>query len=237
MANAPQVQTLAQIMADLAPGVQGQQQVIQQQQQGLAAKYGAQKTGLEAEKVRGFNTINNQAVGRGGSFSGVPVDEQSDYLSTKYLPAVAGLEMQQNEEDMGLQKSLADINAGVYQSAFERQGSQQSNLNSWNMQQQSLEAQAREAELDRQATAREAAASRAASAPKELSPQDAALGVINGAVSNGADINSNVFQLARDAYRRAGGNSSNFASEFWKYVPQSANQDNSASGWKSYYYG
>lgn len=237
MAQAPQVQSLAQIMNDLTPSIQGQQDLITQQQNALPGKYNSQRTALNAEKVRGFNDINTQATGRGVAFSGIPLDEQATYLSTKYLPGLQAIDQQQNDEFMDLSKQSAALYSSLYDKAFDERSKQQSALNSWNLTQMQIEADAKQKELDRQAAAREAAADRAANAPKNLSPNDAALAVINGAISNGADVSANVFQLARDAYRRAGGDVGKFASDFWKYVPQSANQDNSASGWKAYYYG
>ena len=243
MAEAPKVQTVAEIMAELAPSTQGQQDVIAKQKAGLTTKYNAQRSGIEAAKVQGFNQINDQATGRGLAFSGIPLDEQANYLSTRYLPGMQQADFQQNEEGLAFDQQSAQLYTGMFDKAFGERSNQNSNLNSWNLQQQQLEATARENQLNREASAREAAASRSAAAArsgasnKPLSPSDAALGIISGAVSSRADINSSVFQIARDAYRRAGGDTKQFASDFWKYVPQSANEDNSASGWRSYYYG
>ncbi len=158
---APQVQSLAEVMGTLDPAYSGQQALITQQQAGLGAKYGAQKTGLEATKVQGFNTINNQATGRGMSFSGIPLDEQATYLSTKYLPGLAAIDQQQNEEDMGLQRDSAKLATDKANQALGIVEGQKKDLNSWNMQQESLAAQAREGALSRAASAAEAAASRA----------------------------------------------------------------------------
>lgn len=158
---APQVQTLAQVMAELDPAFSGQEQVIQKKQAGLGAKFEAQKAGITAEKGRGFNAINNQATGRGGSFSGVPIDEQATYLSTKYLPGMMAADSQMNEEDLALQGELATIGTQKATSALSTIEKQKSDLNSWNMQQAQMEAQARENELNRRASASEAAASRA----------------------------------------------------------------------------
>lgn len=170
MAEAPKVQTVAEIMAELAPATQGQQALIDTQRANLGTKYGAQKTGLEATKVEGFNQINDQATGKGMAFSGIPAHEQATYLSTKYLPALAALDQQQNDEDMGLQKESAGLYSDTYKTAFSERSSQNSNLNSWNMQQQSLEASARENQLNREASAREAAASRAAQSVADAGP-------------------------------------------------------------------
>jgi len=164
---APQVQTLAEVMASLDPAFAGQEQVVQKKQAGLGAKYDAQRAGLTAEKGQGFNAINNQAVSRGGSFSGVPIDEQATYLSTKYLPGLQAADSQQNDEDLELQGQLATIGTQKTTSALGTIEKQKSDLNSWNMQQAQLEAQARENALNRAAQAAEGAASRAFSASQQ----------------------------------------------------------------------
>lgn len=164
MASAPKVQSLSQIMNDLAPASAQQTSLIQQQQAGLGAKYAEQQKGLDAQKAQDFTTINNQATGRGMAFSGIPLDEQATYLSTHYLPAIANLKQQQNDENIGLSKNLADIYSQQYNSAFNARQTQQGALNSWNMQQMQLQAQAKEAEKQRKFEAEQNAANRAASA-------------------------------------------------------------------------
>jgi len=160
----PQVQTLAQVMADLNPAFTGQEQVIQKKQAGLGAKYDARRAGITAEKGQGFNAINNQATGRGLSFSGIPIDEQATYLSTKYLPGLQEADYQQTEEGLAFEGRLAEIGTQKSTQALGRIDRQTSDLNSWNMQQASQQAQARENSLNRAAQAAEGAASRAASA-------------------------------------------------------------------------
>ena len=69
---------------------------------------------------------------------------------------------------------------------------------------------------------------------RAINPNAAAQGIIAGAIQSGREISPAIFQLARDAYRGAGGNTSQFASDFWKYVPQNQRGGNA---WKAYYYG
>lgn len=69
---------------------------------------------------------------------------------------------------------------------------------------------------------------------KAINPNAAAQGIIAGAIQSGRAISPAIFQLARDAYRSAGGNTSQFASDFWKYVPQN---QRGGDAWKAYYYG
>lgn len=70
----------------------------------------------------------------------------------------------------------------------------------------------------------------------KLSPYQAAMQVIAPAAARGG-VTASQFQLARDAYRQSGGDTSKFAQEFWKYVPGQYHRDDSAKGWRAYYYG
>ena len=158
--SAPVVQTLDQIMAELAPGAQGQIDNIGKRRELLGTQATAQKSGLEAAKVKGFNTINNQMTGRGISFGGIAADEQSQYLAEKYLPAVAGVDMSVNERNIGLDNEAAKIQSDMRNMAFSAREGQQKDLNSWNMQQESIRAQAEAARLERESRERQAAADR-----------------------------------------------------------------------------
>lgn len=132
MANAPVVQALDQIMAELQPSVQGQVDVINQQKAASAGIYDAQRAGLDAQKVKGFNDINTQATGRGMAFSGIPLNEQADYLSTKYLPGVQAANAQQNMDALAYDRQSADLNANVFNKAFDWRNQQVLTLNDWN---------------------------------------------------------------------------------------------------------
>lgn len=246
MATAPRVQTLAEAMRDLDPAYAASRDMVAKRQQALPGKYEAQRAGIYAARGEGFNTINNQATGRGASFSGIPQDEQARYLSTKFLPGLQQADFQQNEEDLNLQGQLAGIDKEQRLGAQSRVDKQQSDLNSWNQMLAQQEFQARESEKQRQFQERQAAAqrsftasqnalARASKAPKKLSPYESAMSIIGAAASKGG-VSANAFQLARDAYRLAGGDTHQFAKEFWKYVPEEAQNDFNSKGWK-YYYG
>lgn len=106
---APQVQTIEQIIGDLNPAYNSSVNVIQQKQAQLPQQFQAQRMALDAQKVQGFNQINNQATARGMSFSGIPLHEQANYLSTKYLPGMQALQQQENDQNLALSQALADI--------------------------------------------------------------------------------------------------------------------------------
>lgn len=163
--QAPKVQSLAEVMGTLDPAYSGQQALIDTQRAGLGAKYDAQRTGLNAEKVQGFDAINDQATGRGLSFSGIPLNEQAKYLSTKYLPGMQALNDQQNTADMALQGQSASLYSDKAKQGIGILENQKSTLNSWNMQQMQIQASARESALNRSAA--QQAAQKAAQGPTE----------------------------------------------------------------------
>lgn len=166
----PQVQDLNQIIADLNPAYAGQENLINQQKSGLGLKYDSQRSALGAEKVQGFNQINNQATGRGLSFSGIPLDEQATYLSTKYLPGMQNLAQQQNQEDMTLQQQLAAIDSDRRLKALDVRQGQQSSLEKYLADERARQFQAEQSRLDRAQQASLAAQSAAAKRQEAAPP-------------------------------------------------------------------
>lgn len=247
MATAPTVQTLDQIMAELQPGYTGQREVIGKAIANTNETYKATDLALDASKTQGFNQINEQATGKGTAFGGIPIEEQADYLSTKYLPGKQAAKAQQQSDILTLEGQNAALDTDIRNKAFGSRETQVSSLNQWNLQKAAQEAAAEAARLERDFTASEnaksraaenarAAAARAASAPKAVSPQQAALSVISQSLGDDGYVSPSSFQIARDLYRQAGGDVGQFATEFWKYTGAGAGQKNEGS-WKSYYYG
>lgn len=195
--SAPVVQTLDQIMTELAPGVQGQIDNIGKRRELLGTQATAQKAGLEAAKVKGFNTINNQMTGRGISFGGIAADEQSQYLAEKYLPGLAAVDASVNERNLGLDNEAAKIQADIRNNAIQMRENQRKDLNSWNMNERNIAAQAEQARLSREHEARKAAAERAAEAAAQAQAnqpptmrqylQDHFIDLSNASLSRGED--------------------------------------------------
>ena len=125
---APVVQSVEQIISDLNPAYQGSIDVINQRRAQIPTMFEAQRQALGAEKVQGFNQINNQMTGRGVSFSGITADEQANYLSTKYLPGLTALSQQENEQNLALDDALAKINQDRRLRAMDIRQTQQSSL-------------------------------------------------------------------------------------------------------------
>lgn len=136
---APVVQSVEQIISDLNPAYQGQIDVLNQRRAQLPGQFEAQRQALGAEKVQGFNQINNQATGRGMSFSGIPLDEQANYLSTKYLPGLTALTSQENEQNLALDDALAKINQDRRLRAMDTRQSQQKSLEAYLSEQRQMQ--------------------------------------------------------------------------------------------------
>lgn len=170
MATAPTVQTLAQVMADLNPAYGAQKTAIDANSAQLQTQGDATVKGLQAQRGEAWNDIGTSANARGFAFSGIPIDEQARYDSTKFMPAVAnvGQEVLKGVNANNLQKASLDTEATRY--GLSRIDQQQSSLNQWNLSQMQQEAQARENALNRQASAAEAAANRAAQAQADVAP-------------------------------------------------------------------
>lgn len=230
--KAPKVQSLAKISSSLNPAYKASKNVVNQQINALPEKYDAQRAAINAERGQGFNAINNQATGRGGSFSGVPVDEQATYLSTKYLPGMQTADYQENEEGLTLQGMLADINKEKRLQAMDIRRGQVSDLNSWRQMIQQQQFQAAEAAKERSFTAGQNAADRAASAAQSAAEtpslnsqltaflvQNSVKGKVNPAVWASAA------RMAHDNGINFDGKNG-FASQYWQYA------DN--KNWKKY---
>ena len=159
-----QPQSLDQIIAGLNQAYQPQVDILNTERGGLGAKYDSQRTALDAQKVHGFNTINDNANAKGMAFSGIPMNEQANYLSTQYLPGMQKLTTQQNEDDLALQKSLASINSEKVLKATDLRQQQQTAYETYLENERQRAFQAEQARLERANAAAIAAADRAASA-------------------------------------------------------------------------
>lgn len=136
---APVVQSVEQIISDLNPAYQGSIDVISQRRAQIPTMFEAQRQALGAEKVQGFNQINNQMTGRGISFGGITADEQANYLSTKYLPGLTALSTQENEQNLALDDALAKINQDRRLRAMDTRQSQQKSLEAYLSEQRQMQ--------------------------------------------------------------------------------------------------
>lgn len=104
-------QQLQDILAQLDPVYNPQKAIVNQQIAALPGEQQAARQGLDQAKTNAFGDIVNGANSRGMTYSGMPIAEQSKYLGTTYLPAVANLDNTYTNKGFQLQQSLAGLQA------------------------------------------------------------------------------------------------------------------------------
>lgn len=251
MATAPTVQSLDQIMAELQPGYTAQRGVIAKGIQNTNETYKANDLALDASKTQGFNQINEQATGKGvgRAFSGMPIVEQADYLSTKYLPGKQQAKAQQQKDILTLEGQNAALDTDVRNRAFGSRETQQSSLNQYNLQMAAQEAAAEAARIQRDFTASEAAKDRAnqnaqnaanraasarSSAPKAADKTQLVLGLLKEGMGGDGYVSPGTFNLARDAWVANGGTYKQFTDQYWRYTGGSSDKYKATDRYKSY---
>ncbi len=98
-----------QIIGELNSVYQPQIDNINKQVAELPAYYQAQTAGVNQAKENAFRDITGAASSRGMLYSGMPIAEQTRYTGEKYLPALAQLKQQENQQRFGFQTQLTDI--------------------------------------------------------------------------------------------------------------------------------
>ena len=242
MATAPIVQTLDQIQAELQPGYTAQRGVIQKGILNTNETYKASELALDAAKTEGFNQINDQATGKGvgRAFSGLPIVEQADYLSTKYLPGKQQAKAQQQKDILTLEGQNAALDTDIRNRAFSSRENQVGAQNQWNLQQAAQEAAAEAARIDRDFRASQAekdrahqaaqtAASRAADQQKAPSLVANVRAYLDNYVNPETGtvpkkVWQNAVQLASESGMKFSGGDG-FASTFWGYADDNKWQD------------
>ena len=243
--QAPTVQTLDQIMAELQPGYTAQRGVIQKGIQNTNETYKASELALDAAKTQGFNQINDQATGKGvgRAFSGLPIVEQADYLSTKYLPGLQQARAQQQKDILTLEAQNAALDTDIRNRAFSSRESQIGAQNQWNLQQDAQRAaaeaarierdfRASEAQKERAHQAAQAAANRAASAaaqPKGMSGSQLnawATNYVKGKQGSDKKISPSAYYAGfSDFYTQTGLGQDEYQAVMSKYINTSHAQD------------
>ena len=228
MVQAPQVQTLEQIMAELAPSTSKQADIIKKKQANIGVRSAAELAGLDATKANEMNAINTQATGKGLAFSGIPIDEQATYLGEKYLPAVANLKTAQEESNLSLEQQNADLFSQNYKSAYDTLNSQRAAQNQWNLAQMQNEASAAEAERNRQFQASQNAAERAYNSSLKVSEEPTVEETIRAYLES--YMNPETGKVAAGAWKNAAamakqsglsfGGEKGFANTFWNYADE-----------------
>lgn len=162
----PKVQSLSSAINSLNPAYSSSKKLLNQQIAGISGNLATQTQGLDVAKENSFRDINRGMNARGVAFSGLPAEEQTRYLGEKYLPAVAGLKSQANEQRLTLQQALAGISREQRLKAMDIRDRQQARLEDYLKEQRQLA-------LERERMAMQAASSG---------------GGYGGSRSNGVDI-------------------------------------------------
>lgn len=202
-------QSLAEIIAGLAPVYDPQVQTIQQQQAQLPAQEAAQQAGLDTAKTNAFGDITNQANARGVLYSGTPIDAQNKYVGATYLPAVANLKANTNAEQFKLTDAINEANAQRYTQAQGILSQQQQN-------DEKAANDAAQLRLQQQ----KAAATPKAPSQAVLKQQDAATTAANLQSAAGRDgfVSPQAFAKARNDWVSAGYSSAEFNSMFKNFA-------------------
>lgn len=106
--------SLDQIMQSIDSIYAPQRDTIQSQINALPAQADAQIQGLNAAKTNAFSDITAGANNRGVVYSGIPIAEQARYVGEKYLPALAGVQQAQTQQQNTLLGALQNINQDKY---------------------------------------------------------------------------------------------------------------------------
>lgn len=234
-------QKLGQILAELEPAFANQRGIYNKQLTAIPGQYDIQEQGLNVAKTNEFREINRGANARNMAFSGVPAEEQMRYVGEKFLPALAGLEEQENQQSLALQMAMAELDSQKRLKGLDIRGQQTTAYQAWQEAERDRQFRAREALLARQAAAAEAAADRAASAAnarigsqgETVSPDEVAISMLKKGAGGDSFVSPNTFRDARAMYIQAGGNNKDFMNKYWRYtgVEQGKNKN-----WRDYYY-
>lgn len=102
--------SLAEILASRKNLYDPQRSLVNQQLSALPGQQQAELAGLDVAKDNSFRDITNDAVSRGGLYSGMPVNEQARYLGSTYLPARAQVSNTYASNAAKLQAALLGVN-------------------------------------------------------------------------------------------------------------------------------
>ena len=103
------VPSLGQITRELNNVYNPQVKLLQDKQAAIPGQIQSEETGLQAKQTQAFDDILGGARRRGLGFAGIPLQEQAKYTSTEFLPALARLRQQGNEQKMSLEEAILGV--------------------------------------------------------------------------------------------------------------------------------
>lgn len=163
---APAVQALNDIISQYTAAQAPENAQIDTSINNNDASGAGQVAGLNAAKDQAYGGITQDAVNRGGYFSGFTPDQEAKYTGATYLPALAKLQTTIASTRNTLLGQKATLASQANTAALSTQQQQQKELDAYNQAQEAAAAQAAEAEKQRQFQASQAALDRQATAAK-----------------------------------------------------------------------
>lgn len=160
----PQVRDLQALIAEYGKAYDPQQALINADIATNDASGVAQEQGLQAKQGQAFKTIEQGAQKKGMYFSGFSPNEQANYTSDTYLPALAQLQATIAATRGSLLGKKADIQTSIYDKAFNTREGDVKAKNDWQSEQERRAYQAEQDRINREFQASENAKQRSASA-------------------------------------------------------------------------
>lgn len=225
----PVVQSLEQILAELETAYAPVRDIYNRQSAAIPAKFENRRTGLEGARVKNFDAIATQANRAGMGFTGFTAAEQGDYLADKYLPGIQQTYLDQDEEGLGIAKSLAQLDLEKRTTGMSRRESQEKELRGFQEAERQRAFQAEQARLEREAQAAEASRSRAAaSAGSKITKsqlRQGAISFLEAGKGKDGKVSPERFLQAKSLWLDEGGSEGEFNSAFRNYVNKSHEWD------------
>lgn len=230
MVATPQVRDLNGLVDTLKAGATDQFNQINSDIAANDTAGQAQIAGLDAKKTRAFGDIEQGAQNKGMFFSGFSPDSQARYTADTYLPALASLQQTIASTRSGLLGKKADLNAGIFNKAFDSTEQDRAVLADWNKMTAQQQFDASEADKQRAFTAQQNQADRASSAANAAASRGGGVdgkAIIGGIQSlfnskKGKDgkVSPSTFQSGREQWVAAGGSPADYYDTFSGYINQ-----------------
>ena len=229
---APAVRDLQALIGEIGQSIQPQNQLIDESMTANENAGLAQQQGLQAKQTQAFKGIEQSAQNKGMFFSGFSPDQQAQYTSTTYLPALAELQRTIAGTRASLLGKKADLQTDVFNKAYQTREGDISQKNAYDQEQErrayeaeqariEAERRAQEAEKDRQFTARQNAANRGASAAANKGPsqQEQFASALAAAAGGDGKVAPGDYNALKNQWVSAGyGDYKSFHDNFWKFA-------------------
>lgn len=129
---APVVQNLSDLVTQIGQAYAPEKAQIDSSIAANETSGQAQQAGLDAKKTQAFGQIDQTASDRGMAYSGQGIDNQSKYLGSTYLPALANLQNTIASTRNSLLGKKAALDTAANTEAFTTQQNQQKELQAYN---------------------------------------------------------------------------------------------------------